>query len=110
MSRENVLWIGTQDGIAAYKQGAFKVYTKDSNTNIVGDIVYHISAARDSSIWFGMRGGAVKYEDGTWSSLTKSNTSLGVTSKRVYTILVNKKSEIWIGTREGLSKLSYIKK
>ena len=95
-----VLWIGTTDGLASYdSQGRIKVFSTENSplpSNSVSSLY-----SDNSGLWIGTTGGLAHYtEDGDWQVFTVENSGLPSNS---ITTLIGGDSGIWIGTSGGLA-------
>ncbi len=95
------LWVGTQNGLASFYKKKWKSYQKEENSDIPGDIVYDLYT-KENDLWVSFRGGALWKSGKKWEKYTKSNSNLGLLSKRVLSILPGLHKSTWFGTREGL--------
>ncbi|QQS42163.1 MAG: hypothetical protein IPM63_04260 [Acidobacteriota bacterium] len=99
------VWFGTQDGAAVYDGSSFRVVNMPNRA--ASNYIYDILAASDGSIWFGTNGGGVhRYRDGKWET---HNKGTGLGSDEIRALLETKgptgEPVIWVGRRDGLSKL-----
>lgn len=104
LSSEGNLWIGTQNGYSIWAKNNLENFPMGSREHVLGDIVYDIRQGF-GDVWIGYKGGLARFSDGTWQTWDRSKSDGGLLSIRVHTLLPEKKGEVWIGTRQGISKL-----
>jgi len=68
-------------------------------------IAYKLHLGTDGSIWAGFKGGAAGLVKGKWVTYTKTNTSAGLPSIRVLSVMVGRENNVFFGTRDGLAEM-----
>ncbi len=92
------LWFGTQNGLCRYnKNGLIYFELKDYNNKEV--TIYTILEDKNQNIWIGFGGGIAKY-DGTYFTLYHEKNIL--TTNGLWSMAMDKKGLLWIGTTQGL--------
>jgi len=96
---EGTLWIGTDDGVNQYENGALSNY-QIRNENALSDKVTAICSDLEGSIWLGFRNeGLGRLRRGQFISYS---TGDGVDENYVASVLQDKSGQVWLGTNKGL--------
>src|ERR1700744_3040137 len=80
-TREGVVWLGTEEGLARFDGRQFRIYDKRNTKGIASDYIQVLCASRDGSLWIGTDSGLTHYfpdslattggrSAGTFSTLT----------------------------------------
>ncbi|MCD4772888.1 MAG: histidine kinase, partial [Bacteroidales bacterium] len=100
-----IIWLGTMDGLYSFENKKFKYYGNEDTifknriTEIKGLTNHLLVGTRVNGI-------IVKTPD----SIFNINKNTGLSSNMIRTIFVDNDSVIWVGTNEGLSKISITNK
>lgn len=108
---ENVLWIGTEGGLDKFNVAKnifihYKHDPSDSNSlsyNLIRSIQKD-TWSRGKRLWIGTWGGGLNYFDkeaGKFSHFTEKD---GLVNNSIYGILEDKKGNLWLSTKEGISR------
>lgn len=91
-------WIGTENGVSAFRDGKFRNYFFPENTlqNTVKDFL------KDSqgNLWVATYDGLYQY-DGTWNQ--RYNTQNGLSDNAARCLLLDRKGRLWVGTSDGIN-------
>ncbi|MEO8276426.1 MAG: diguanylate cyclase [Thermoanaerobaculia bacterium] len=102
VDRAGSLWVGTQDGAAAYDGHSWqRLDLPDAEQS---NFVRAMMESRDGSLWFGRQaGGLSRYRNGHWANPDFGTT--GLATQRVNALLETPRegggSDVWVGTAEG---------
>ena len=99
------IWFGTQDGAAVFNGYDFSVVNMPNRA--ASNYIYDILVAKDGGIWFATSNGGVhRLKDGEWKTFD-TDTGLATNETRALLESFSDAGEqiIWIGRRNGLSKL-----
>ncbi|MBS1794968.1 MAG: hypothetical protein JSS81_13995 [Acidobacteria bacterium] len=97
------LWIGSVGGVQFLENGKFTDFTRDLNFKIGETDFWDIHRDRHGTLWFATRSGLIKFAGGTATRLT---TADGLPHNNVKIIDETRSGELWIGTDNGLAKIS----
>ncbi|MCU4165300.1 sensor histidine kinase [Carboxylicivirga caseinilyticus] len=95
------LWITTPRGISLYENGAVINFADQKLLSSS----YFLQAAEDGAgqIWFASyTKGLVRFNQSHWSTFDTSN---GLSSDNIYSIIADDKGDIWAGAQNGVDKL-----
>ncbi len=102
--RQAIVWVGTNNGLACWKDGKIKVYTTDnglSNNHIMA-----IHEDLDGNLWVGTDGGGIdRLSEGKWTAFTKNN---GLTDNQVLSISEDHERSLWVCTSDGLNRFKNV--
>jgi PAS domain S-box-containing protein len=96
---EGIVWIGTGNGLARWKDGSITIYTGTQ-----GLPNNHISAMckdRDGNLWVGTFNGIGRLSGSNWTTYTIAD---GLSHNQPLSIAEDREGSIWIGTLEGLNR------
>ena len=102
----NVMWIGTGDGLASFKDNKIEIIDEIKKLKIDADKqpIYCIYEDRSRNLWLATEQGVIKYNRKTAELFNKKN---GFTDKRVLSITQDKNGYIWFGTDEGVFNYNF---
>ncbi|NOS69613.1 MAG: hypothetical protein HOP33_06760 [Verrucomicrobia bacterium] len=99
--RSGRLWIGTENGVAAFKDGQVTA----AYTNWAGQSGYDVRCIledRAGTFWFGTQGqGLTRLRDGKFDVFTERD---GLSNNRVWSIHEDGDGALWLGTENGLTR------
>lgn len=98
LDKNNVLWIGTENGVSRKENGAF--YNIDESDGLGHNSCWDITQDQDGNMWFAHYGGGVSKFNG--KKFTVFTTKNGLPINRVRKLL-DYKNEIFVGTEFGVS-------
>jgi ligand-binding sensor domain-containing protein len=98
------LWIGTQNGLCRYEHNRF-VSVNDAATmgELANEQVYSISTEPSGILWAASKGGAGRFDGKNWLIFSR-NTTTGIRTRWIYSVLATVDGEIWFGTQKGVSR------
>ncbi|MGE5341321.1 MAG: two-component regulator propeller domain-containing protein [Candidatus Omnitrophota bacterium] len=99
--KDNVIWIGTEDGISLYSSGKFINYHEKNG--FPHNKIFVIYRDREGNTWFGTDMGASRLQS---LKIMNFTTVDGLPDNIVWTIAEGNPGELWIGTDKGLSCFS----
>lgn len=98
LDTENVLWIGTENGVSRLENGNFSTF--DMNHGLAYNSCWDITQDSDGNMWFASYGGGVSMFDGKkFLTFTSKN---GLPSERVRKVY-SFKNKMYVGTELGVS-------
>lgn len=99
--RSGQLWIGTGEGVAAWRDGRVVTHYSRRSGQPVRN-VRCILEDRDGAMWFGQQGeGLTRLKDGQFHNFTEHD---GLSNNRVWALHEDAGGTIWIGTENGLTR------
>lgn len=100
-ARDGTVWIGTDSGVAAYRNGSVvNYYTVAAAPHT---LVLSLAEDVDGSIWIGSQRGLFHIlRDGHYETLSPE---VAMRDEAVWSLLNDKNGSIWIGSDRGLSRL-----
>jgi ligand-binding sensor domain-containing protein/signal transduction histidine kinase len=103
-SRNRYLWIGTTGGLLRFDGARFVLYDRENTSAFTENNIFALAVSRDDTLWIGTEGGGlVRYRNGVFRSFSNPD---GLTNGFVRTIYQDHKGQIWIGTDNGLFRVS----
>jgi len=111
--KDQLLWIGTWDGLNRYDGAHFSVYNHniDKVENSIGsNVIQSIKEDHQSNIWINTIGGISRYNkiSGKFSRYFYKNTSPQKIRENEYDLIINKKGEVFCFAANGtLSKYDF---
>ncbi len=103
LDSENILWIGTADGLSVLYPGSEKFVNrqkKDSITNVLCFYEDHLKR-----IWIGTNGGGIVLMDKKLHILKTITERDGLPSSTICAMLPDEKNNLWTSTYRGLVKI-----
>ena len=99
--RSGQLWIGTGDGVTAWRDGRVVARYSRRSGQPVGNVRCMLED-RDGAIWFGQQGqGITRLKEGQFQTFTERD---GLSNNRVWAIHEDAEGTLWIGTENGLTR------
>lgn len=102
------LWFGTQSGLSRYAHGEWRTF-RGLDFGLPGEQVQALETGSDGRLWLGTNAGLAVYDGAAWQSFT---SSAGLVNDFVTSLAVDRRPAgdmIWVGTRDGLSRLDTAK-
>ncbi|MBK7628723.1 MAG: response regulator [Bacteroidales bacterium] len=113
---EGLIWIGTKDGLNSYDGYNFKIYKHEffDSASISNSWVNALFEDSKGFIWIGTEGGGLNRFDKKSGEFirfrNKPEVRNSICSDIIYSIAEDNNSDIWIGTRNGISVLDSTRK
>ena len=101
-TRDGLLWVGTDDGLARFDGYEYIIYTRDSGA-LPNNSISALWAAPDGSLWIGTGAGLAHYRDGHF---TRFDSTPGVGTMSVSSIHGDNKGTVWIVGSDTLTRYS----
>jgi signal transduction histidine kinase len=105
------MWFGTKEGLCRLRKGKLSTFTiKDG---LPSNVIYALMEAHDGALWVGTSGGLCCIRKGVFTSYTSSTATNphknnghnnNLPNDRVFNLLEDRDSALWIGTNDGLSR------
>jgi len=101
---DHYLWIGTSGGLVRFDGARFVVFDRQNTPRIHENSIFCLMVASDGSLWAGTDGGGLlRYHNGIFRSYAASD---GLENYFVRIIYEDRSGTIWVGTDDGLYRLS----
>ncbi|MBZ5666291.1 MAG: hypothetical protein LAO30_16980, partial [Acidobacteriia bacterium] len=101
---DRYLWIGTTGGLLRFDGASFVLYDRASTPAFRDNNIFCLTVSRDNSLWIGTEGGGlIRYREGVFRAFAAAD---GLTNAFVRSVEQDSKGQIWIGTDDGLFRLS----
>ncbi|WP_428224646.1 histidine kinase [Flavobacterium sp.] len=98
IDKENVLWIGTENGVSRFLNGSFYTITQDDGLGY--NSCWDIAQDKNGNMWFASYGGGVSKFDGKkFYSFTSKNGLPADKTRKVFHF----KNKIYVGTEQGIA-------
>ncbi|KAA0253381.1 diguanylate cyclase [Acidobacteria bacterium ACD] len=102
-TRDGYLWLATYEGLVRFNGASFRVYDRASVPAMRSSAVWSLCEGPDGTLWAGTIGGGLLRKRGDdFLSVTSTD---GLLSDLVYSLLVDRKGDLWIGTNRGVNRL-----
>ena len=101
---DRYLWIGTTGGLLRFDGARFQQYDRENTPAFTDNNIFCLMVARDKALWIGSEGGGlIRYRQGVFRAFGPAD---GLTNSFVRTVYQDTKGGVWIGTDNGLFRLS----
>jgi ligand-binding sensor domain-containing protein len=101
---DHYLWIGTTGGLLRFDGESFVLYDRENTAAFRDNNIFCLTVSADNSLWIGSEGGGlIRYRDGVFRAFSEAD---GLTNAFVRSVQQDSKGKIWIGTDDGLFRLS----
>jgi len=98
-TRDQYLWIGTQNGLARFDGVRFQVFDKSNTPEMRSSYITALYEDKDGRLWIGTEGGGlVRLESGRFTTYT---TADGLPNNRVWSLAEDGRGVLWAGTGGG---------
>ena len=103
-TKDRYLWIGTTGGLLRFDGARLVLYDRDNTPAFHENNVFNLMVDRDDALWIASEGGGlIRYKDGVFRSFSAKD---GLINDFVRVVYQDSKGTIWIGTDNGLLRLS----
>lgn len=108
MSQDDVLWIGTQNGLNRYdrRTKAFQSYRR-KNSGLGNNNVLSLFIDKRNHLWIGTDGGGLNYLDEKSGRMYPVRVADGLTDDVIASIIGDNSGALWVSTNNGISKLTF---
>ncbi|MCW3804400.1 sensor histidine kinase [Plebeiibacterium marinum] len=96
------MWISTTKGVFLFQDNAFQHYSDKDELN--ASWVLQSAEDKIGNIWFATFTGGLNRYDGEGFSVF--DTSNGITSDNIYSVIADEEGNIWAGTQNGVDKIT----
>lgn len=95
--RQGALWVGTQNGLARWDKGRWRLFTTVSGEGLSANLVRALAEDAEGNLWVGTeRGGLNVLRQGRFTTFRKSAD--GLPSDDISALLVDPDGAVWVGT------------
>jgi signal transduction histidine kinase/ligand-binding sensor domain-containing protein len=94
--RQNHMWLGAEDGLAEFRNGALTVFTRKDG--LVHNNIQVLLESHDGALWIGTVGGLSRFKDGVFTNYSTLN---GLSGNHVRDLYEDREGVLWIGTYGG---------
>lgn len=109
LDSQNYIWIATAGGLSSLSpdRKTYSHYTAEKNVEegIRNNFITNIAEDADNNIWISTFGGGVNRIDRLTNQITTYDYAHGLADDRASSIVYGSDSSIWVGTKNGLSKI-----
>ena len=102
---DGFLWIGTTGGLLRFDGSRFVLFDRSTTPVFQENSIFSLMTARDGTLWIGSEGGGLLHlQNGNFRSF---GVAEGLADGFVRTVVEDREETVWIGTDNGLFKLSH---
>jgi ligand-binding sensor domain-containing protein len=107
-SQENILWIGTQNGLNKYnlRNHSFKSYRR-KNAGLGNNNVLSLYVDTHKHLWIGTDGGGLNYMDERTDRIYPIRQSDGLPDDMIAAITADNAGALWVSTNNGIAQLTF---
>jgi signal transduction histidine kinase len=97
--RQGVLWIASAAGLAQYREGVCRLWTRANGLS--DNRTFGLACAADDSVWVGTESGGVnQFKEGHFCVYSTTN---GLLSQNAWPLRAEPDGSVWVGTPVGLN-------
>ncbi len=97
-----IKWFVTGYGIAKYDGSNWTVYNSTNTSALVNATINNFYIDAQNNKWFcTQNNGLIKFDGSNWTTYNTGNS--GIPSNTVYSVAVDSKNNVWVGTPKGLA-------
>lgn len=101
---DGYLWIGTSGGLVRFDGVRFVTFDRGNTPQMTENSIFCLTTSRDGTLWAGMEGGGLlRYRGGAFRQYSDAD---GLTNGFVRAIYEDREDTLWVGTDDGLFRLS----
>lgn len=94
--RQGRLWIGGQGGLAEFREGVLRRFTRKDG--LVNDTIQVIMEDHENALWIGTYGGVNRFKDGVFTGYTTQN---GLSENHIRDLYEDGEGALWMATYGG---------
>lgn len=98
VDNDNVLWIGTNNGLVSLDNDVFSIYST-GNGKLPVNSIRVITMDKNGFYWLGTSNGLIRFDKNSYVHYTAGNSRLP--DNTITSITVGKNNDLWIGTFSG---------
>ena len=104
ISHQDVVWVGTADGLARYQQSTWTLFTT-VNSALPSNVVQALTLEPDGTLWVGTNKGLARYDGTHWVAYTTTNSRLP--DRAVMSLTYDSVNKLtWVGTARGIVSIN----
>jgi ligand-binding sensor domain-containing protein len=104
ISRQDVVWIGTADGLARYQDSQWTLFTR-ANSALPSNFIQALTVQPDGTVWVGTNKGLATYDGTSWTAYTPANSRLP--DRAVMSLAYDPVHSLtWVGTAKGIVSIN----
>ncbi len=112
--RKKNIFIGTSNGIMIFDPETHhfstfdEIFETETSLTFKNNRIYCIAEDRNNVYWFGTQNGLFRLKNNEFRKIfSANNCDTCISPYEVYSLLVDSKNNVWVGTRGGLNKFNY---
>lgn len=103
VSKNNIKWIGTANGLLSINGDAWVVY-KAQNGGLPSSNILSLAVQANGNVWVGTDKGLAKFDGNTWTSYVLTNSTLP--DQAIMSLVCDDQhGRVWVGTSKGIVEI-----